>query len=444
MRVWEYAKKCGMKTKDLIMLLDELNIYKSPQSNITEEEIQQANIQDIKEDCPIEPTEINTKDYYNIENLITEYPDGNYYIALSPRGVGKSTSALMLIIKTFLDKGGVSCLIRRRDEELNGQKFRQMFSEIEAMGLISTWSHGYYNSLHTIGPRAYLCKRDEDGKIEYKAENWFCYAISLNTSMNIKSVQFNRDSEGVYVEYIVFDELIPTDNNYIPREDEIFFNCVSTIIRHYDKCRILLFGNTIVTSTPPILDMMGIDMYSLKIGEKREYVYTSDDETTKNKVIVEYVDKTKFRGISGKNNQYFTFNNQKLAQISGINDGIYGTWELSKSYDAKFRDYKRANILLTFYWIYGEEIYAGDVVQLPDCRFIFTHKTGHKLGEGWLDESKELIFSSIHDPRKNWVSSLCNTQIKRVSKIVELIKENRICHQNAWLSYYFQSLFDTL
>ena len=40
MRVYEYAKQCGIKTKELLRILDENGIYnKSAQSNISEEEI---------------------------------------------------------------------------------------------------------------------------------------------------------------------------------------------------------------------------------------------------------------------------------------------------------------------------------------------------------------------------------------------------------------------
>lgn len=452
MRVYEYAKRYGIKTKELIRILDEIGIVKSAQSTITEEEIRQAQIEDLQEDNPIPITEmdINTKDYYDVKSeLIDKYPDCNYYVAYSSRGVGKSTNCLLYMIKQFLKSGDISVLVRRRDEEINGGKFRQVFSEIEAMGYIYSWSQGKYNSVHTIGPKAYLCKRDfETGKIEDKDPNFFCYAVSLNTSMNIKGIQLNRadDANPAFVTTILFDEALPVDNNFLPREDELFFNAISTLIRHYDKCKIILFANTIVTSKSPIFETMGINLYDLRPGEIRVYEYESDTGNDRNKVCVHYVDKGCYHGVSNKNNKYFTFNNQKLNQITGIGDDTYATWELSKSFPAVPRRYKKENLLFTFYWIYGEnEVYAGDVIQIPnDCRFIYCHKTNHKLEENWLDTDNELILSTLFNPKKNWVSSLCSSKIKRVQKIRELINQNKVFYQNAWVSYFFQNLIDNL
>ena len=447
MRVYEMAKKYGIKTKELLRILDENGIYnKTYQSNITEEEIQKAQLENTKEDIglDIEPIEINSKDYYDVNSeLVQVYPDANYYIAISPRGVGKSTNGLLLAIKTFVDENCPSVLIRRRDIELDGGKFRQVFGEIEAMGYIKYWTQGQYNSVHTIGPRAYLCKRDDEGKITDKAKDFFCYAVSLNTSMNIKGIQLNRAEDNIFVKYIIFDELMPVDNSYLPREDELFFNTLSTIIRHFNVAKIILLGNTIVTSLNPILDMMGIDLYSLKIGEKRLYEY-SDDTGETNGVAIHMIDKKQYKGVSSKNNKYYIFGNKKLSQITGDGDEEYGVWELNKDFNAKPRDYKKSDIIFKFFWIYGGEIYQGDIIELKDCIFIYNHKTKKKLSDQWLDEDNELIFSTIFDPRPNWVNKICGSKIKIVSKISEIINSGKVYYQNAWLSTYFQNLIKDL
>ena len=93
MRVYEYAKNCGITSKELIRILDENGVYnKTPQSLITEEEIKQSLIAIQQEDIPIEidPVEINSKDFYDVNTeLIQVYPEALYYFGISPRGVGK-------------------------------------------------------------------------------------------------------------------------------------------------------------------------------------------------------------------------------------------------------------------------------------------------------------------------------------------------------------------
>lgn len=448
MRIHQYAKLCGLKSKELIRILDENGIYnKTYNSSITEDEIKKAQLAIEKEETgiDIDPVEINSTDYYDVNTeLIKQYPNANFYIALSPRGVGKSTNGLLLALKTYIDEKCPSVLIRRRDVELDAGKLGEIFGEIIALGYIKYWTKGKYNSVHTIGMRSYLCKRDEDGKIIEKDKNFFLYAIPLAESGNVKGIQLNKSEENIYVKFIIFDELIPVDNGYLPREDSLFFNCISSIIRHFSVAKIIMFGNTIVGSLNPILDTMGIDIYSFKLGEKRLYKYDSENEEDINWVAVHFIDKKKYKGVSNKNNKYFNFGNQKLSSITGDNDDTYGVWELDKSYNAKPRDYKKENIIFKFYWIYSDEIYQGDIIQLEDCRFIYNHKTKKKLKDNWLDENNELILSNIYDPRPNWINKLSGCKLKRVQKICDIIKTGKIYYQNAWISTYFTSLIDEL
>ena len=448
MRVWEYAKKCGLKSKELLRILDENGVYnKTYQSIITEKEIEQAQIAIQQEDSPIDikPVEINSQDYYDVNSeLIQVYPQANFYVCLSPRGVGKSTNGLLLALKTYIDEKNPSVLIRRRDVELDAGKLGEIFGEIIALGYIKYWTNGKYNSVHTIGMRSYLCRRDEDGKIVEKDKDFFLYAIPLAESGNVKGIQLNRAEENKFVKYIIFDELIPVDNSYLPNEGNLFFNCCSSILRHFSVAKIILFGNTIVSSLNPILAEMGIDMYSFKVGEKRLYKYDSDKEEDVNYVAVHFIDKKKYKGVASKNNKYFNFGNQKLSAITGEGDGEYGVWEINKDYNAKPRDYKKSDIIFKFYWIYSGEIYQGDVIQLPDCRFIYNHKTKKKLSDNWLNEDTELIFSEIYDPRPNWINKIRSSKLKRVQKIVQIISQGKVYYQNAWLSMYFNSLIDNL
>ena len=450
MRVYQYAKQCGLKTKELLRILDENGIYnKSYQSNITPEEIEKTLIAIQQEEDPIaaiKPVEINSKDFYDVNTeLVQIYPQALYYIAISPRGVGKSTNGILLAIKTYIDERCPSVLIRRRDIELNESKFKEIFGEIIALGYINYWTQGKYNSVHTIGMRSYLCKRDEDGKILEKDKQYFMYAIPLAESGNYKGLQMNRAEDNVYVKWIIFDELCPVDNSFLPNESNLFFNLISSIIRHYDKAKIMLFGNTIVTSINPVLDTMNIDIYSFKVGEKRLYKYDSDIDDNINYVAVHFIDKKQYKGVAAKNNKYFNFGNQKLSSITGDSDGDYSIWELDKSYNGIPKKYKPSDVKFTYYWIYNNEVYVANVVKLDKDIFIFNHKSGHKLGDGWLDEDKELIFShTIYDVRKNWINKISGTKNKKVKKIVEILKSGKVYYQNAWVSLYAKDVFNNL
>lgn len=448
MKVWQYAKICGMSSTDLINCLMDVGIYnKKAQSNITEEEIQRAKVAlNTDEDTPeeIKQLEINSKDYYDVDSeLIKLYPDAKYYIAISPRGVGKSTNGLLCILKEYLNTGSPSALLRRRAIELEGGKLAEIWNNIIGLGYIKSWSHGKWNSVHTIGMRCYLCKRDEDGKIVDKDKHWFLYAIPIAEGDNFKGIQLNKGDK--LIKYILFDEMIPVNNDYIVSEGSKFFNTISSIIREFKVAKILLFGNTIVGSKNPILDYMGIDIYSFKVGEKRLYTYEEDG--IQNSVAIHFIDKLQYGGVANKNNEYFIFNNAKLSSITGISDE-YGVWELNKDFNALPRPYTKKDIKAKFYWITGDEIFQGDIIKLnnPKCIFIFNHKTNRKYpsNDGWLDEQREIIFSRIADPRPNWINKICNSKIKNVNKIYEIIKSGKVYYQNAWLSNYFESLIQDM
>lgn len=450
MRVWEYARKNGLKTKELLRILDENGIYnKTAQSTITEEEITQAQIKDLQEDSdiPIDKVEINTKDFYDIKSeLIDVYPQANYYVAISSRGTGKSTNSFLLILKEYLETGCPSVLIRRRDIELNEGKLKEVFGEIISLGFIRYWSQDRWNSIQTVGMRSYLCKRDDDGKIVDKDKNFFMYAIPLAESGNIKGIQLNRAEDYVWVKYIVFDEIIPVDGfSYLPNESGLLWNTISTIIRHYDKAKVILLGNCIVSSACPVLNDMQIDIYSFKLGEKRLYKYDAENESDVNYCAVHFIDKRKYKGVANKNNKMFNFGNQKTLAITGNSDDATQIWELDRDFLGIPRKYKKSDIVFEFYWLNCDEIFKGEVVDLGDCRFIYNHRTGHKIDENWLNEDENLILSSeIIDPRPNWISSLRDTQIKIVAKLKQIILSEKVYHQNAWVANYWKNLMNNL
>ena len=448
MRVSELAKLKNIKSHDMLKFLDDAGIYnKKPQSKLTEEEIQLVEDVMNMSQQKIEPVEINSHDYYDVKSeMLDQYPQAKYFLCLSPRGVGKTTGAILCMIQEYIKTGNPSVLIRRRDVELLNLK--EMFSEICAMDFINYWSNGKYNSVYQWGKRSFLCKRDEDGKVIDKDKNFFLFSIALSQSANVKGLQLNRSEENIFVRYILFDELIPINNDFVPSEGNLFFNTVSTIVRNYNKAQVILMGNTVMTAKSEILQIMGIDIAdflpggSFTLGSKRLYKYEGETEEETNYLAVHYIDKTKYAKVSGRsNNSYYNFNNRKLSQISGISDGEYGIWELNKSFSALPRTYTKEDIKMKFFWISGDEIFEGDVIQKDDCRFIFNHKTGHKIGDGWLDEDHEIIFSTIYDPRRNWIKKI-NSGItkKRILKILDIIKTGNCYFQNAWLSNYFEQL----
>lgn len=454
MRVYQWAKQCGISSKELLRILEDNGVYnKTYNSNIEQEEIDKAllTLQEANEKLVnIEELEVNSTDYYDVDKeLVQEYPQALYYICISPRNVGKSMSGLLLALRTYIKEGCPSVLIRRRDVELDNGKLGDNFSEIIGLGFVSSWTKGKYNTIKQIGYRCYLAKVDEDGKIVDRDKQFFMYAIPLAESQNYKGIQLNKDEEKRWIRWIIFDELIPTDNNFLCNEAGLFFNCLSTIIRRYDKARIMIFGNTIVSSIPPILEYMNIDLYSFKQpGEKRLYKYQDEkDLETVNYVVVHFIDKTKYSGVHKKSNsKYFYFGNQKMASITGDTDGEYSVWEIEKNFNGIPKKYTKKDVKFTYYWIYNhKDIYVADIVKKDKDIYIFNHKSGHTLEDKWLDEDKELIFSSdIYDVRKNWINRINGTNNKKVKKIVEILKSGKCYFQNAWVSLYWQSVYSEL
>lgn len=382
------------------------------------------------------------KEFYDIYDLIKKYPKALYYIVVSARGPGKTTSALLYCIKEYIHKRNTSCLIRRWDEDIKGNAGVQIWNFINSLPIIRELTNNEYNSVYCRNRKCFLCFRDEEGNITKKDNQYFMILLSLNRAEHYKSQAFN--SEEYKVGTILFDEIFPSNGTgYLYEEEIILFNLLSTIIRGNTGIKIILMGNTIGNGGDnPHLNMMKIDITSFNPGETRLYNSGKDGKTI---IAVEYVDKTKYKKTQ-ESNIYFDFENPKISQISGDNDYLTNTWEMD-AYAGKPREFDKNDIKFKWYWIWHNKIYVSEIIYLDDCTFTYCHQTNHEfngLEEKWLDCCNEIIIApELYDPRPNWSrNGIIRPENKIHIKIKEYIDNNKMYFQNAWVASFFNSMID--
>ena len=241
-----------------------------------------------------------------------------YYMLISKRGVGKTTSVLllgMILYKLY----GVKIQYIRQSKDMLAPKFAQeAFSTIISCGYISKLTEGRWNSAYYYGSRWVFCNIDEDGKISEKTNNHFCYTLSVDQSFTYKS-NYNAPDGDI----TIFDEFI--GKHYTTNEFVYYLDILSTIIRKRAGVLNFMLSNA-------------IDEYSeyfdeFEINEQIRTMKKGDCDicTTPGgtRIYVELIDHHD-KNAARLNKEYFGFSNPRLYAITGA-----GEWNvpLCKHYD---------------------------------------------------------------------------------------------------------------
>lgn len=294
--------------------------------------------------------------FYNIERLISEYPDARYYIVIGERSNGKTYSTLAHALKKFADNGEEFAYIRRYGEDIRPKNLSTLFDSHIENGLVNELFDGKYNSIEYSGAKFYLIRRDSDGKKDAELEPVVIgRAFDLNGMDHYKSIAFPR------ITTIVFDEFL-SRQGYIPNEFMLFQNALSTIIRFRDNVKIFMLGNTVNKYCPYFSEMGLKHINEQKQGTVDVYRYGE----SKLEVVVEYCESTSKTG--GKaSDVYFAFDNPQLKMITT------GSWEIGV-YPHLPVDYKPKDIVFTFFIEFDRDILQGQVINVPNYKpFIFLH-----------------------------------------------------------------------
>lgn len=385
MKIYELAKELGVTSKEIQKFL-----HKNSHLCIVDE----------KEEEAIRKEFTGKMSFYRLDRIDKE--DATYSMIIGERSNGKSFAVLERILNRYLEDGSQGAIIRRWDTDFKGGLGQEIYSGVVNAGKLKNtpWDGIEYKSNKFI-----LYRWDDDLDRKIYDRQPFAYAFSLTQMEHTKSTSYDN------VKTILFDEFL-TRNSYLPDEFVLFMNIISTIVRYRDDVKIYMCANT-VNKSAPYFSEMGIKHID-KIAQGTIEVYSYGDSRLK--VAVEYC---KPSVKSKPSNKYFAFDNPKLQMITG------GAWEVAV-YPHLPMKYKPKDVRFRYYIIWEEEILEAEVVRIDRTMFTFVHRKTTPI----KDEDKDLIFTPMCDPRKNWRRRISVPQDDMGKKIWQFYTEDRVYYQD--------------
>lgn len=304
-------------------------------------------------------------------------------------------------------------IIRRFDEDLKGEKGKEIFAGIVANNLVSKITNKMYNGIYYYSRKWYLCRFDNEGKRVFTQEEPFAYAFTIAGEEHMKMLSFPT------ITTILFDEFI-TRKYYLPDEFVSYMNLLSTIIRLREDLKIFMLANTI-NKYCPYFNEMGL--YNIKNQKKGTIDLYSYGETTL-LVAVEYAD---FPTKEKKSNKYFAFNNPKLEMIRT------GGWEIDIYPHLPYK-YIPKEIIFIYYIVFDDETLQCEIInhyeQSEKKRYIFTYIHRKTTAIKDVDKNNNIVFSQdIHvDKRRRRFINRPYDDIGR--KIYKFFTEEKVFYQS--------------
>lgn len=231
----------------------------------------------------------------------------SYYWLFSKRGVGKTTSFILLGLILFKLYGVVIQYIRQKEEMTRPKYAQELMKTILDCGYIEKLTEGRWNYAYYYANKWVFCKISESGKIEEKTNIHFMYEISCDMSFTLKS-SYNAP----HGDLIIYDEVLgKTYNN----EFIYFMDILSTIIRKRQGVRIILLSNAI-DEYSEYFEEFEIEEQIKKLKRGDCDICTSSGGT---KIYVEKIDQND-KNSARLNKEYFGFKNPMLYAITGEGD----------------------------------------------------------------------------------------------------------------------------
>lgn len=207
--------------------------------------------------------------YYDVEDLIENYPS-LYYMLLSGRNLGKSTSVAKYCVKKSYQNYLKFAYIRRQKGRVSDVK--KYFNSEILSSYYKELTGGEFSEIEVKSDEIYFIGYDENfNKIKGPTLGYVFYLSDVKTG-KYKSLQF----DGVFK--VIFEEfIVENDSVYLPNEVSDFENLLSTILRKriFEKeCEIFLIGNK-VNQICPYFSEYGIKNISkIEPGEKKQFEFT--------------------------------------------------------------------------------------------------------------------------------------------------------------------------
>lgn len=353
--------------------------------------------------------------YYRLDEILKR--NAQYNVIIGKRSNGKTYAVLERGLKRFFSEGVEMAYIRRNREDFTGKNGQTLFANHIENGLVKKYSKGVWTDIYYYGRRWYFCRyiTDEKGNTQRIAdEKPFCYGFALSSMEHDKSTSYPR------IGLICFDEFL-TRGLYLPDEFVLFMNVLSTIARLRTNVEIFMLANTVNKYAPYFAEMGLHNIRTMKAGEIDVYKYGESAL----KVAVEYTAST--TGATGEGNVLFAFNNPKLQMITK------GDWEIDIYPHLPFK-YEKDDIIFMYFIEFDGEKLQCEILRggtRPDgsrVNAVITY-IHHKTTD-FKNPDDDIIFSPSIDPRKNHYTKITKPIDKRVEKILECYRRDKVFYQN--------------
>lgn len=220
--------------------------------------------------------------------------DTQYLLVLGERSNGKSYAVKSLLIKEAIKNNDLFIYLRRYDLDVKDSVAVRYFADLP----VSEMTDGEYTLIDVFRKGIYLANIDPDTeKIKRGKKIGFCQ--SLSGAEHVKSLQYPE------VKYILYEEFLPKNAQYLYNEPDLLQHHVSSIFRLRTDGHVILVGNTL-TRICPYYSKWGMDkVRNLGLNSVESFTYpnTEGPDTT---VKVYRTDSLGFNsgmffGSSGKN-----------------------------------------------------------------------------------------------------------------------------------------------
>lgn len=230
-------------------------------------------------------------EYYNIVDLLDQFPASQYYIVLGQRSNGKSYSSFKYGIDQYFKTGSQFGVIRRSDDDLTNKQAKSMLSFLDKYILER------YNKYLKFWNKSWILLDNPTDKI---STGDICgHALALNLVENLKGNQFD------YIDTIIFDEFMSARDRYLPNEVNLLIQMVSTVFRNRLNGKVLMIGNTI-SKTAPYFRALNVLVHRFEKGEIRELEFNANGRVTK--FVIQRCPQCNVLGES-ENGELIAFNN---------------------------------------------------------------------------------------------------------------------------------------
>lgn len=248
---------------------------------------------------------------YDVFHIPMAYKSPNrcgYYMLISKRGVGKTTSMLLLGLILFKLYGTVTQYIRQVEGMTTPKNAQELMSTILGCGYIEKITEGRWNYATYYANRWTFANIDSNGKITEKSKIHFMYTLSVDKSFYYKS-NYNAPSGDL----TIFDEFI--NKNYTRNEFIYYLDTLSTIIRKRTGVINVLLSNNI-DEFSEYFEEFEIEEQIKKLKRGDCTIATTSGGT---KIYIEMIDQHD-KNAARLNKEFFGFRNPRLYAITGTGD----------------------------------------------------------------------------------------------------------------------------